>query len=400
MNIEVCKWYKNAAAPVIFMIDDLANVWVDTNGNGVIDPGEDWGYAKKERNASFRYFVENFISEYPEIKVVFFVPVGIRAGALENPKIFSVSKSIASDEETMEFFGEIDGNPGYEIAYHGTTHGKVEEESGVFIQEWDTFQSLEQAIEVIEKGKGIYRKVFGRYPEGGKYCGYRKGKYGDESIDKTGFLWWCRYWNRGLLNDKECEGKEKVSPLTNFDINYFGANGVVDIPSTISGGMFNGVLNYNRKSLKGIVKTAIKPWLFRRQYSHLEYLVENKLVISIQEHMAFSRFNGMRQSPNIFDDADSLKWIFNYLKNKNVWYCTCTELAKFVISRANVQVRSINQNKFEITYNPDKIYNDTKITLKVSKDIRHIHLPNGQEACVNNGTVDIEILNGEYTLVA
>ena len=61
MNIEVCKWYKNAAVPVIFMIDDLANVWVDTNGNGVIDPGEDWGYAKKEEHSSFRYFVKSFM---------------------------------------------------------------------------------------------------------------------------------------------------------------------------------------------------------------------------------------------------------------------------------------------------------------------------------------------------
>ena len=46
MQIEVCKWYQNADSPVLFMIDDLANLWVDINGDGKVDLGEDWGYAK------------------------------------------------------------------------------------------------------------------------------------------------------------------------------------------------------------------------------------------------------------------------------------------------------------------------------------------------------------------
>ncbi len=39
----------------MFMIDDLANVWVDTTKSGELELGEDWGYWKNEEKSSFRY---------------------------------------------------------------------------------------------------------------------------------------------------------------------------------------------------------------------------------------------------------------------------------------------------------------------------------------------------------
>lgn len=48
--MKICKWYKNAISPVIFMIDDLANVWVDSNNNDSLDIGEDWGFLKDMKN--------------------------------------------------------------------------------------------------------------------------------------------------------------------------------------------------------------------------------------------------------------------------------------------------------------------------------------------------------------
>ena len=50
----------------------------------------------------------------------------------------------------------------------------------------------------------------------------------------------------------------------------------------------------------------------------------------IQEHISPSREDSKRQTPNIFDNKESLRIIFKYLKKKKVWYCTCSELAKWV----------------------------------------------------------------------
>jgi hypothetical protein len=98
LNISICKWYNNAISPVLFLIDDFANVWVDVNGNGKIDLEEDWGYAKSGEVSSFRFLNEVILKEFPYIKTTFFMPVGIRVGLIENPpkKLIAVSKSSTS----------------------------------------------------------------------------------------------------------------------------------------------------------------------------------------------------------------------------------------------------------------------------------------------------------------
>ena len=124
MNISICKWYNNAVSPVLLFIDDLANVWVDVNGNGEIDMEEDWGYGKNGENSSFRFLNEAILKDFPYVKTTFFVPVGIRCGMIEAPEIKSISKFINCDEETKAFFKAVNDNEKFEIAYHGTTHGK------------------------------------------------------------------------------------------------------------------------------------------------------------------------------------------------------------------------------------------------------------------------------------
>lgn len=76
----------------------------------------------------------------------------------------------------------------------------------------------------------------------------------------------------------------------------------------------------------------------------VDYLLDNKLVISIQEHMAPSRDDGRRQAPNIIDDKYSLLHLFNYLKTKNVWYCTGSELADYVYLRDHIEIQ-VNEKK-------------------------------------------------------
>lgn len=406
MNIEICKWYNNADSPVLFMIDDLANVWVDINGNGIIDLGEDWGYNKNGKNSSFKFLNDEILKEFLEIKATFFTPVGVRVGMVENPKIKSITKMINCDEGTKEFFRGIYDDPRFEIAYHGTTHGKVGKTNNDFKQEWELFNSLEEAIDTIDYGKEVFKGVFGEYPRGGKYCGYISNIFSDYSIDKTGFLWWCRYCNLDTViaikkkyYNKYIYGNDSFN-ITNFDVKKFGDNKIIDIPFTINGGMFNGVLNVNTKTFKGVVKISLKKYLIRKKINEIVYLLRHNLVISIQEHIAPSRDDGRRQGPNIFDDKESLKFIFNYLKDKNVWYCTGSELAEYVYLRDNSSLITAKDNKFSFNFNIIKEINRKVLTLKIIDDERiMVKMPNKQILKIKNSLVNVPLLIGEYELI-
>lgn len=406
MNIEICKWFNNADSPVLFMIDDLANVWVDANGNGKVELGEDWGYHKNAVNSSFRFLNDEILKVFPEVKTTFFTPVGVRVGMIENPKIKSISKLINCDKGTKDFFREIHNDQRFEIAYHGTTHGKVGKTSNDFKQEWELFENVEEAINTINGGKEIYKEVFGQYPKGGKYCGYTSNIFSDESIDKTNFLWWCRYCNLDTKNaikngyhDKNVYGNDGFS-ITNFDIKKFGDNEVIDIPSTVPGNMFNALLYINTKTFKGKVKAILKKHLIHKKINEIEYLLNHSLVISIQEHIAAARDDGRRQTPNIFDDKESLKLIFNYLKGKNVWYCTGSELAEYVNLRDNIKLTSTNDNKFSFEFNLKKEINRKVVTLRVMDSKRSmVKVPNGQVIKIKNRVVNVPMLVGEYELI-
>jgi hypothetical protein len=405
VEIEICKWYNNADAPVLFMIDDLANVWVDGSGSGEVDLEEDWGYAKNSKNSSFRFLNEVILKEHSEVKVTFFTPVGIRVGMIKDSPIKSVSKRIDCDEETKEFFRSIQNNSSFEIAYHGTSHGRVGKSKYDFKQEWELFSSLKEAIEAVNYGKEIYKEVFGEYPKGGKYCGYTSNSFSDNSIDKTGFYWWCRFCN---LDTKNAVNKgyfnkfiygEDTSDITNFDVKKFGDNNVIDIPSTINGAMFNGVFNIDIKTVKGIVKRILRKYLIWKTTKNIKYLLEKNLVISIQEHMSPTRDDGKRQGPNIFDDRESLKWIFNILKGKSVWYCTGSELAEYVYLKDATKLIRGDESKFSFEFNIEKEVKRNEITLKI-KDTKKpfLKIPNGDCFKINNGIVNVPLMQGEYEL--
>jgi hypothetical protein len=380
MNLEICKWFNNAASPFIFMIDDLANVWVDFNNNGVMDLGEDWGYFKRSRNSSMEYLENVILKDYPNIKVTFFVPVGIREGVISNPSIPAVSKMINVDEASRDFFKSLYNDPRYELAYHGTTHGKSGKRAEDFIQEWELFENLEQAIETIEYGKGIFMDVCGEYPKGGKYCGYKYNKFSDESIEQTGFLWWCRNMFDGM------------------DVSYFGKNNLIDIPATVSTETFNFLKKQVKYSLKYIIKRLIRPYYLLVKYNRLKYLSDNKLVISIYTHISPARVDGLRQKPNIFDDCDSIKRIFNYFKGKNVWYCTCSELSDYIRARNSLIITEETAEYFQLKIcSHDYMKNEHEISLLTKrKNKKKIIAPDGTKYIIKNGIVNIKSQSGKY----
>lgn len=399
MRIERCKWYNDASSPVLFMIDDLTSAWVDMNGSGSVTDGGDWGYFMDEEHSSFRFLMERILEGHPEVKVTFFVPVGTRVGMIQKPVCRMIAKPINADEASKAFFRRIHRDPRFELAYHGTTHGVVGETAGDFVQEWASFASLGDAIGRIREGIDIFADAVGESPAGGKYCGYTSNDFSDASVDESGFRWWCRYWNRGRADgstDPSC-GPDG-DPATNYDVKRFGPNGVIDIPSTVNGALLNG-LYHGRRTPKRLVKHIFKRAFIRFKLREIDELLRRRLVISVQEHIAPSRDDGQRQSPNIYDDRESLLHIFGHLRSKNVWYCTCTELADYVDLRDRVVVEQTESGGFELRH-ADKD-RGRMLTLRFSDpEPKGIRLPGGSLRKVENGIATLPILEGMYAVLA
>lgn len=364
------------------MVDDFTNVWIDLNNNGRVDAGEDWGHAMNSPHSSFRFLTSQILDHWPAVKTTFFTPVA-RVPMLRDYKCKAHFGPINETEEMVAFFRAVHEDERFEIAYHGLTHGVSGKDTGDFVQEWASYKSLEEALEAIQKGKRIYFDVFGQYPTGGKYCGYEYNAFSDESIERSGFLWWCRSWDRGEAGSEEIE---------RFDVRYFGVNKVIDIPSTVHGALFTEPKNRGARAFRkrAVLKDGI---------AQLEHLLKNRLVISIQEHISPARTDGRRQTPNIFDDKTGLKTIFDYLKDKHAWYCTGTELAKYVQSRDNVTVEETEEG-FRLRCALEGIADGRRISLIVSDEkVRKIRAPDGELIARGSGVFNVRVTEGLYSTI-
>lgn len=396
MAIEICKWKHNADSPVMLMIDDLANVWVDANKSGRLEIGDDWGFAGRGEGSSILFLENEVLRLFPKVKVNFYVPVGERAGMILDSNIYMYSKPIDEDIESKKFFKSLHENPRYELSYHGLTHGTASNQETPFKQEWECYSSLDIALQTIEKGKQIFKNTTGEYPSGGKYCGYKSGSFGDDSIDHSGFTWWHRYWNKGLeQGEREAEVGNELDLIKSYDLTTFGSNQVVDIPSTLPGNLYN---NFSHSPYKQFVKNALGFIHNKKRTKDIDFLLGNKLVISIQEHISPARNDGKIQHPNIFTDKDSLVRIFKYLEDKNVWYCTGSELAKYYLCRIGTSFSSNDGCQFSFIMDDEltEKYNRVELSIKVPGDYSSIIQPNGTEVFIENSIATLEIMTGMY----
>jgi len=331
------KWKNNACSPVLFFVDDLSNRWVDDNRDGIIRSEGDYGFLGNEQDGAISYLEREILSENPAVKVTFFAVVDSMSPPNETAREICHSYPMNENEEKREFFRNLQSKPEYELAYHGLNHGMPGETTDEFTHEWETFQSAEEAVDNIEKGINIFKDTVGTAPSGGKYCGYRSNDLSDESVDATGFDWWCRFYNNAAVNgfaDVNYSGEDS-NPTTAFDIKHFGLNGVIDIPTTVSGRLLCNVLK-RQNGIRGFLKRYFKPLLLWWKLREIRYLLKHNLVISIQEHISPVRGDGKRQRMNIRDDRDSLRTILKYLKRKNVWYCTGSELAEWINKKSKL----------------------------------------------------------------
>lgn len=313
--IKKAKWYNNADSPVMLMIDDLANAWHSKSGGAIWDFGGDWGGGLDEKASAISFLRENLLNNNPEVKVTFFTVAG-KISQYTHNEPFTFAGPLNFNAESKGFFKDLAGDEKFEIAYHGYDHGTPGNTTEEFVQEWKGFKSVEEAVKQTEKGKEIYKDVFGEYPKGGKYGGWEYNGFADDSIDRTGFIWWCRDWMPRVVNEQVDDSY--------YEPQFFGKNFVVALPSAIHG--------------------------FQWSKKQIDLLLSKQQVISIEEHIAPVRPDGGIQTPNIIDDIDELNHLFNYLKGKNIWYATGSEISEYFIGFSFSTIYDIKCDSFKIKY--------------------------------------------------
>ena len=363
MKLEIAKWKDNAVAPVVFMVDDIANISMKQNNSNTLKVGEDWGQYARDKNSMWDFLSKNLLDKFPEIKTTFFLVTDKRA-AMALGEEYTYTEAITKDKKFIEFLKFLHKHKNIELAYHGTTHGEAALKHDDFLQEWETFDTLEEAEKNINRGKELFKKVLESYPTGGKYCGYEEGKFGAESISKTSFKWWSYHWD-GMLWDKNSKDSKY-----NYDLEF--NQGVVDIPTTVDGATLSLRLFkkfFSKKYLKSL-------YLYLKENKtiekHINSLYENQQVIAVQEHSSPYRTDGKIQYPNIVSDIDNLNYIFTLLSKKDVWYATCDELADYFISRSHIEISMENNNIFTlISKKFDTV--ETTLTLKDNKSLYELY---------------------------
>ena len=351
--IGKAKWFNNADSPVMLMIDDLANAWHSTTGKTKWDFGGDWGGGLQREGSTIRFLKERLLKDFPEAKVTFFAIAG-KIRLCTNTEQFTFAEPLHFTDASRRFFRDLDKDDNFEIAYHGYSHGTPGANKEDFVQEWNGFGSVSEACDQISKGKEIFNDVLGRFPFGGKYGGWKYNELADESIDKSGFLWWCRDWMSRDVHDRIDDSY--------YDPQFFGDNLVVALPSTVHG--------------------------FFWDVKQIDKLIDKKQIISIEEHIAPLRPDGRTQTPNIIDDINELRSLFSYLQKKNIWYATGTEVAKYFVAFSFTTIYDIKQDSFKINYKGR--VKEPMLTLLI--DFRHIR----DRKPINIITPDNEIIKCTY----
>lgn len=342
MDLKVSKWRNNCSSPVLFKIDDLANLYIKKSESKELNIGEDWGQSAFDKNSMWDFLSKNLLDKFPHIKTTFFLVTKERASITRNTK-YTYNQAIDGDKKFIEFLRYLHSHPHVELSYHGTTHGKSGKNIEEFKQEWETFKTLEEAISTIGNGKELFKSILGNYPNGGKYCGYKEGDFGKESIAKSKFKWWC-YHEDNLIWDKN-----STDARYKYDLEFI--QGVVNIPTTVDASNLSlKIVNklFTRKYLKSI-------YLFLKEgktvEKHIKSLIKNKEVISIYEHTSPYMSNDTIQYPNIVSDIKNLNLIFSLLKKEDVWYATCNEVADYFIDRSKTKIKILSKNTFKLLSN-------------------------------------------------
>lgn len=341
--VRIAEWPNDAQAAACLMIDDLTDGWIDEAGSGVPLGRNDWGAGLDAPGSAFRFLSDGILGEFPEIRTTFFVPVD-RLEDIRPARVRFEFRPIDRRPEFVRFLRDLDADPRFELAYHGKEHGLPGATPADYVPEFESYDSVAEAVSALRAGEQIWKGVFDRSPEGGKYPAYGRGAHGDAAIDVAGFAWWCRRWDRDLATDAD--------PAA-FRPRMFGERGVVDVPSTLHGGFMTP------PKLREVGPKFV-PWVtLMRLRAHrwldaqIDALLASRSVISVQEHISPSRPDGLTQTPNLFDDTRTLRHVFRRLREHAIWHASCGEIAAYFRARELTRVQVRSEQVFEVRRDSD-----------------------------------------------
>jgi len=337
--VRIAEWPGDAVSPVCLMVDDLTDGWIDADGRGIASGRNDWGHGLDGPGSSFRTLRDGLLREFPEVHVTFFVPVD-RAPDVEPGRFACHYQAIDRRPEFVRFLREIAANPRFELAYHGREHGRPGPTPADYVPEFELHASAAEALSALRAGGQIWKSVFGTPPPGGKYPAYARGPHADIGVDLAGFTWWCRQWDREFAAPDD--------PAA-FRPRFFGEHDVVDVPSTLHGGLLTppSLRTLTLRSLPYhlLFRVRARTWLDEQ----LDGLLATRSVITVQEHITSSRPDGDVQTPNVYDDIRSLRHIFSRLRRERVWHATCGEIADYFRARERTRLRSLSRRAFLVS---------------------------------------------------
>ena len=382
--IEKCKYYSGSQTACALMIDDLVPVAVSSKGD--VAAYNDWGYLMDTPNSLYSYFKEQIIKKYPEIKGTVFLPLSSQ-NHIPTDKGYKIFKNQVDNQEFLAFIQKISGH--FETAFHGDKHGYIKD--NILAAECSSLNKPE--IESIVSSVNEFSIISGITFLGGKFPAYLYNSTALDLIDKLGAKWWA-------LDVSMINMVSKKNALT-FDDHL----NIVLMPTNVCGDIFKKYFIRTPNGIKPFLKNIINYFLGRNfefgdPIKFLNYLYKNQFPIIIQEHFQSIRTDGRRQTPSVYDDIFSLDLIYSFLRGKDVWHASCSDIAHYYESYIHSTLNIVDETNFAVSYSG--IYREPLLSIKLSSPkIFHNETMKEIQGVFKNNKYWIfdNILTGNYKIV-
>jgi hypothetical protein len=314
MLVSISKWRFGSQFPLIFMIDDLANIDFNLSAG-------DWGARQNKPDSMYRFLKNKYISLCPELKFTFFAVAGKRCIQSTGNYDYVEDCSMDNFPNFLNFLCD----EGHEVAYHGLSHGSVVNEK--FIQEWDHFSNQTEANVTVQEGVDLLSQSSSTTVIGGKYCGYKAGAYGHESLISNGFKWWFDSWDSNHLHRPDGEWVDNIFYFpSNIDCSAY----TIDMIGRVPFG------KYLKSTLKDLGRKSIK----RKMLD----IIEAKGILTFQEHTSPIRTDHKTQFPNVFHDCPQIISLLKIVNRYEPWFATATEVYTYQLLRSCSVLSHKNEN--------------------------------------------------------